>query len=226
MIERNTIKFNGFSQRQSTIVAKLPKGANMSIFNHDGTVSYEGCVLALGEMNYYDDSDFYAVIYDKEKNEIRRVMYDTTRFGGGGNAKVDATEEVIKKASKILYEKYLEAWNSWNISQAKKPRLGNTVIVKAGRKVPINTVGILFYIGQEKKFSPSRWAAVTQSAGIALDNEQDDRGRYKNVAWTYLHNLEVINPEQNLAPEHEGHSYAKVNQTNWRGFTYAGLPIL
>lgn len=68
-------------------------------------VEYEGCVLATGERNYHDDSDFYAVVWDEERQEVLEMEYATTRFGGGGNANVDATPEVKEKA-----EAFIKAW--------------------------------------------------------------------------------------------------------------------
>jgi ribosomal protein L19 len=66
--------------------------------NEDRVVTYEGAVLATRERNYYDDSDFYAVVWDEEKQVVKNVEYATTRFGGGGDARVDATPEVLEKA--------------------------------------------------------------------------------------------------------------------------------
>lgn len=56
-----------------------------------------GKVLRTWERNGYHDSDFYATIWDEERDGPREVEYDTTRFAGGGNATVDATDEVKEK---------------------------------------------------------------------------------------------------------------------------------
>lgn len=62
-------------------------------------VSYEGCVLRIGEHNYYDDSDFYAVVWDEETQSTRKITYATTRAWTTYNhAERDATDEVRKKA--------------------------------------------------------------------------------------------------------------------------------
>jgi hypothetical protein len=75
--------------------------------------SWTGCVLALGEHNYYDDSDFYALVWDEEKGNVHEVQYATTRGWTYHNtAKVDATPEVIEKATVwqtgVLFEIYVE----------------------------------------------------------------------------------------------------------------------
>ena len=62
-------------------------------------VSYRGCVLETRERNYYDDSDFYAVVWDEEKGCVREVDYATTRAWTYRNfARVDATDDVRAKA--------------------------------------------------------------------------------------------------------------------------------
>jgi hypothetical protein len=73
------------------------------VWNYNGKrdEKYIGAVLATRERNYYDDSDFYAVVWDEEDQCVKQVEYATTRFGGGGVACVDATPEVIEKAKKF-----------------------------------------------------------------------------------------------------------------------------
>src|SRR5262245_9977840 len=64
-----------------------------------------GCVVALREMNGYDDSDFYATYYDAEKGTFEEVMYGTTRGWSYPNgAAVDAIPEIV-----ALYEAHIEA---------------------------------------------------------------------------------------------------------------------
>src|SRR5215510_5788359 len=41
--------------------------------------THEGLVLELREMNGYDDSDFYAVVWNDAKGEPERVEYASTR---------------------------------------------------------------------------------------------------------------------------------------------------
>lgn len=61
--------------------------------------SYEGCVLRIGEHNWYDDSDFYAMVWDRETQSVKKVTYATTRGWTYHNgAKVDATAEVRELA--------------------------------------------------------------------------------------------------------------------------------
>ncbi len=57
-----------------------------------GTV---GLVLSEREANYYDDSDFYATVWNLEKGEPQEVIWGTTRGAMGPshgyNCVVDAT---------------------------------------------------------------------------------------------------------------------------------------
>lgn len=60
---------------------------------------YEGAVLADREYNGYDDSDFYAIVWDEEQQCCRRIEYATTRYSSGGSCRVDATEDIRAKAA-------------------------------------------------------------------------------------------------------------------------------
>lgn len=110
---------------------------------------YEGCVVDLYEHNGYHDSYWYAICWDREKQDLVHVEYDTTAAGGGGWAKIDATEEVLRE----MYRKYKASAKKifddyGNVNQAKKVRLGDDVIVVRGRKVPKMTTGKVFWLGE------------------------------------------------------------------------------
>ena len=60
----------------------------------DSQKSYEGCVIRTGELNGYDDSDFYALVWDHENGQTKQVTYGTTRFWTYHNyAEVDLRDE-------------------------------------------------------------------------------------------------------------------------------------
>lgn len=81
-------------------------GFNHKLYQHDkrneGKYEYEythvGCVLSLGENNHYDDSNFYAHVWNEETQTVDKIYYDTTRCYTGTTAQVDATDDVRKKA--------------------------------------------------------------------------------------------------------------------------------
>lgn len=165
---------------------------------------YVGAVLDDREENGYHDSDFYAVVWDAEEARLKRVGYNSTRHAGGGSCKVDATPEVYEKAKEWLFE-----WAKGVIRQ--KYEEDSTACVKdrkvrvvKGRKVPKGTEGILFWKGEYQHYT---------KVGIALSEEKDEKGGYKDVAWTYLKNIEVVEPSQYIpddeAIEEEARAFAE-----------------
>ena len=109
---------------------------------------YVGCVISTYERNGYDDSDWYAICWDREKQKVVEVNYDTTRAGGGGYAEIDATPEVLRE----VYRWYKQIGRGLfdgrtNPEQAKKVRKGDTVKVIRGRKVPKGTQGLVLLGG-------------------------------------------------------------------------------
>lgn len=109
---------------------------------------YAGCVLSTWERNGYDDSDYYATVWDEDLQKVIDVEYDTTRAGGGGWAEIDATTEVLRKAYRYYYNISRAIFdNRWNINQAKEVKKGDKVIIIKGRKVPVGTVATCFWAG-------------------------------------------------------------------------------
>lgn len=96
------------------------------IFVH---TTHHGLVLDDRERNGYDDSDFYAVVWNAEKGEPENIEYGTTRFWTyPAGATVDATDEV-----RALYESWLEARaaearyaKAWNEAHATAQKMDDT----------------------------------------------------------------------------------------------------
>lgn len=65
--------------------------------------SYIGCVVDMYEQNGYHDSYFHAVIYLENEDRAFDHEYAATAYGGGGNAWIDASDEL-----KAKYRDYLE----------------------------------------------------------------------------------------------------------------------
>lgn len=131
---------------------------------------YVGCVLWTYERNGYSDSDWYAVCWDEEKQEVVHIEYDTTRAGGGGYAQIDATEEVLLKVYRYYKGIARKQFDSiWNQEQAKKVRKEDTVRVVRGRKVKKGMVGKVFWLGK----SYNRYSGRTEDrVGIEVDGER------------------------------------------------------
>ena len=133
-------------------------------------VQYEGCVIATYEHNGYDDSDFYAICWDDEKGKLVEVEYDTTRCGGGGIAKIDATVETLRKVYRYYKNMGRDLFDKeTNIKQAKAYGRGDTVLVVRGRKVPKGTMGVVFWMGTRYNVYSNR---NEERVGIEVNGER------------------------------------------------------
>jgi hypothetical protein len=158
--------------------------------------SYVGRVLETYEENGYHDSDFYAVVWDDETESILHKQYATTRFYSNGyGAKVDATPEVIAKATAERKTRFLESAIEADEETAKTVAKGKMVEINRGRKNR-GVIGEVFWVGNPEKFS--YYAKEHRSVGIKLNNEKDDNGKFKNVVFAYDYNCDVVNYESHL----------------------------
>ena len=119
-----------------------------NVYGDGRTPDYEGCVLDWYEHNGYDDSDWYAICWNKEKQTIDKVLFNTTRCACGGRAEIDATPEVLRKVyrywkniGRAMFD------NRTNPEQAKKPHVGDTVRIVGGRKFKKGTECKVFWAG-------------------------------------------------------------------------------
>ena len=188
----------------------------MAIHKNDET-SYEGCVLGTWENNKFRDSDWYAACWDDEESKVVKVLFDTTRFAGGGNAIVDATDDALEKSEKWLRDLAEKMVRKNAERKANEVKKGRTVRVVKGNKVDHGTEGKLFWSRDHRHYT---------RIGIALSEERGADGKYKDVAWTYLRNVEVANPEKHMPSEAElEHRIDKVvNEKSWMSaFEYRHL---
>jgi len=154
----------------------------------------------------WDDGD--TVTYAVARNaagEWQEFHVATDRCDAGNRAVIDATTEAAEayeahlraEAERIARERAEEAARAEAERVARErvsPEKGAFVIVAKGRKVPVGTVGRLFYT------APSEYG---MRAGIATSTRTEKRtGRNgteydsaADVAWTALDNLAVIRPE-------------------------------
>lgn len=87
--------------------------------------TYEGMVLRLGEHNWYDDSDFYAMVWDEATQSVKKITYATTRGWTYHNgAKVDASDKIRKLAvaweAKRLFTLYAEQLQAAKLEALKE----------------------------------------------------------------------------------------------------------
>ncbi|HEX7013594.1 MAG TPA: hypothetical protein VF161_12640, partial [Steroidobacteraceae bacterium] len=156
--------------------------------------------------------------------KIREIGYDTTRFAGGGNAIIDATDEVRAKADDYLVKWALEELIRNDKANARRVAKGKRVRVVKGRKVKIGTEGVVFHM-EERSYG---YGLRATRIGIALDDEMEHEtrerrdgstytvSRHKNVVWTYQDNVEVIDPASYETPVEELRKYAERARGSYR----------
>ena len=163
--------------------------------------TYTERVLEVYEDNGYNDSDFYAVVWDDEQNCLIHKQYATTRFYSEGyGAKVDATPEIIEKANAEKAKYFLKYAIENDLENAKSVKIGKKVEVTRGRKNR-GTIGEVFWVGRPEKFSYH--SKEYRAIGIKLNDERDDNGKFKNIVFANDYNCDVINFETYLTDQSE-----------------------
>lgn len=119
--------------------------------------THVGLVLSTGEINGYDDSDFFATVWNADKEEAERITYASTRGWTYPNgATVDATPEVLAAYAAYQARKAAATKAYREAERAKLPEVGKVVKVVRGRKVPVGAVGQVFWTGPNQ-FASSRY---------------------------------------------------------------------
>ena len=179
--------------------------------------TYVGRVLETYEENGYHDSDFYAVVWDDETNSLIHKQFSTTRFYSNGyGAKIDATPEIIEKATTERKNRFLKSGIEADEETAKSIVKGKMVEINRGRKNR-GIIGEVFWVGNPEKFS--YYAKEHRSVGIKLDDERDDNGKFKNIVFAYDYNCDVINFESHLTNTKELEETA-TNKANSYSYSY------
>lgn len=179
--------------------------------------TYVGRVLETYEENGYHDSDFYAVVWDDETNSLIHKQFSTTRFYSNGyGAKIDATPEIIEKATTERKNRFLKSGIEADEETAKSIVKGKMVEINRGRKNR-GIIGEVFWVGNPEKFS--YYAKEHRSVGIKLDDERDDNGKFKNIVFAYDYNCDVINFESHLTDAKELDEIA-TNKANSYSYSY------
>lgn len=179
--------------------------------------TYVGRVLETYEENGYNDSDFYAIVWDDETNSLIHKQFATTRFYSNGyGAKIDATPEIIEKATAERKTRFLKSAIEKDEETAKTVAKGKMVEINRGRKNR-GIIGEVFWVGSPDKFS--YYAKEHRSVGIKLDDERDDNGKFKNIVFAYDYNCDVINFESHLTDTKELEETA-TNKANSYSYSY------
>lgn len=116
--------------------------------------TFKGCVLRTGEHNWYDDSDFYALVWNPDKKRIEEIPYASTRHAGIGRADVDVSEgsDVWHDAVDWLRDKWFSYFIEQHKAELASP-LKNGRVVKSlytsGAKVGV--------IGEVRWYGPNKF---------------------------------------------------------------------
>jgi hypothetical protein len=108
--------------------------------------TYKGLVVETGEHNGYDDSDFFAVVWNGER--FTEVTYASTRgWTYANSAEVDAPAELVEKYREQLREER----KARELARRKRDVTpGAHVVVVKGRKIPKGTEGVVVWYGPDK----------------------------------------------------------------------------
>jgi hypothetical protein len=179
--------------------------------------TFVGKVLETYEENGYHDSDFYAVVWDDETDSLIHKKYDTTRFYSNGyGAKIDATDEVVAKATAERKNRFLKSAIEADEEKAKTIAKGKMVEVTSGRKNR-GVIGEVFWVGNPEKFS--YYSKEHRSVGIKLNDEKGADGKFKNVSFAYDYNCTVLLHESYLTDADELDEIA-TNKANSYSYSY------
>lgn len=130
--------------------------------------SHEGQVLSTGEHNHWDDSDFYALVWDADAGVPREAEYASTRYWTYANtATVDATPEVQAAYDAWRAERARTAQADADRIEAATPRPGKTVEVVKGRKIPVGTTATVFWYGPGRDYG----SGAAMRVGLTVDGE-------------------------------------------------------
>lgn len=139
------------------------------------TRSHEGLVVATGEHNFHDDSDFYAVVYVPEKDEFKEVEYATTRFWTYLNgAGVDADQLLLDRYSAELE---YAAWKR----EVATVRIGRRARVVSGKGK--GAEGQVFWLGAQK-WGRTRYSPTQYRCGIRMLDG--------SVTWANVRDVAVV----------------------------------
>lgn len=137
-------------------------------------VEYKGAVLQTYERNGYDDSDFIAIVYDVKTDTVKEVEYASTRHAGGGDATVDATEDIRDAARYVLFEERIAASVEHSRKVAREVAMGKEVFVTAtkagkdrklgGKDVKAGTIGTVVFVGDDRyRRGAKRFGILTET---------------------------------------------------------------
>jgi hypothetical protein len=139
--------------------------------------THVGLVVSLGEVNGRDDSDFYAMVWNEENQDLDRITYASTRgWSYANNASVDATPDVLAKVKALTARREAEAQEHARKREASTPKPGRKVRftrnVRGKHATEKGSEGEVFWFGEARNFS-----------GVPRDRYMSPMQSYLRQAW-------------------------------------------
>ena len=100
----------------------------MSVRDSQGNEYYKGQVVGMTCSNHYDDSWYYAIVFDGKS--VEHVLYDSTVFANYGFCEIDASEETMQAYKRFLNIKAKWGRRNYLVSHAVGTGFHYTVIGK------------------------------------------------------------------------------------------------
>lgn len=170
-------------------------------------VTHVGCVLDEYEHNKYDDSDFYAIVWDEETQSVQQIQYaSTSYYSYDHGCVIDATPEVLAKADAWGRARSLkQRLHVHNYKAEKEFAQGRKVRVVKGRKIAKGTEGEIISV-HERNYGPSyNNVGVVRSAYV-------DTGRDR--VYINIDNLVLIDIDEHKAKASQ--ITEVIDNRNWR----------
>lgn len=127
---------------------------------------YVGLVVSEREENGYNDSDWYATVYDPDTDTFFEVQTGTTRHAWIGGCSIDASDEIKQKWNDLVQKQAREREAAYYLAKRMKVGEGKTVEFVKGRKIPIGTKGVVTWVGIDK-YDPRK---EKLRVGVKLEN--------------------------------------------------------
>lgn len=176
--------------------------------NNDGKVimwtyeTHHGLCISDREHNGYDDSDWYMLVWNEEKQEPQEICFASTRgwtypcYG----SRPDASPETMAKYTAWCEVRDRAAAIQKDIAQSKRVDAGKAVRVIAGRKVKKGSILIVHHT-EQSAYGKSKYGTWGEYGQIAYCHPTTPEGR-KDMSQALIivdcKNLEVVEPEQYL----------------------------
>jgi hypothetical protein len=174
----------------------------------DPTITFVGATLATYEQNGYDDSDFYAIVWDAEIGHTRHINYASTRSWTYHNsAKVDATPEIIALAEIELAATLAQCWIEQAELEASKPVKGRMVKSLTTRGKNVGITGVVMWYGVDQ-YKSDRYLTVYK---VGVKVEGDPKLRYLAADAVAVIDPEPVNPAEIIA-----RAKIRASQHGWR----------